>query len=211
MMLILFGQSYFIDNYYNSQDAALVVVSVEKQTAMQQAQNVKDNIAKQEESANSIKQLGFLENLIKTQKDVKKMMKSVKDNIGVIKDFQSYKKIYTLIESMACMTKEYTLYASISSDNDDCFLRFNQELAIANMNLSNDLVLGIGVVGAMSQESRVSGLEMIIEKLEKASEIMNKLNVKVKMDLKKQFLEAQRTTFIKESDYMSSEIECSMN
>lgn len=221
IIFLLIGHTYFNTPEFNSQlvtlapstDAAIAGVNMNLMTILGalQGQSSEDITSNATKIAKAKASLTVLKNINERAKKVKAIADSVQNTIGFVKDFKSYKKIYTLIENFSCVSKEFHLFTTLADQTGNCHFDFNYEMGIINYDLAFDLVESINKKGNLNHSEQATALEKVIIKLEKANEIMSILTNQAKMSLREEFKKVEDKMRIKQTSSPSDEINCSLN
>lgn len=109
--------------------------------------------------------------------------------ISFLKNLESYKKLYRLILAFACVAKDLEYTMQVADAHNDCLINFEYEAIIINFSIAQDVAMAISSAAVvMSEADRIKTIDDVVTSIEKAFNMANKLNQRMKLSIRKTVL-----------------------
>jgi hypothetical protein len=111
------------------------------------------------------------------QNEIKEAMESYE----VIKNLETVNKLYNLVETMACATKDFEFYLQFTADYNDCITKIEFDKMLVKFEASSDILFLIfGGAKLVQSGDRIKSLEDAIKLLEDAYNDMMRMQTNIR-------------------------------
>ena len=115
--------------------------------------------------------------------------KEQKENLSkltILKDLESYKRLYTLIKAFACVAKDLEFAMAVADNSNDCLINFEYQMIMAELAISQDVAMAItSITVLMTEADRIKSIEGVVLALEKAYTMATRLNQNIRLSVRR--------------------------